>query len=491
MSHRKPISQQEASLPAAKPRLAGNHAVVIGGSMAGLLAARVLSDRFQQVTLIERDRLTDTPQHRLGTPQSQHLHVLLVKGEQIISKWFPQIAIELIQAGATQADATNDVLWFQEGGYKTRFHSGIRVLFMSRALLESRIRRRVLAIENLTCLAQQTVEGLVAKGDRITGLTLRQHTTDGQQNLSADLVIDATGRRSKSPQWLEALGYLKPSESVVKINLSYTTRVFQQTPHLLSQAKGIVIMHAPPDGTRGGVLCPIEGGRWIVTLIGWMGDQAPADEQGFLDYAKSLTSPDIYNVISQAKPLGEFAKYRLTSSLRRHYEKMTRFPEGYVVMGDALCSFNPVYGQGMSVSAMEAETLESCLKAAVHQNGLDRNGPDRNGSDQNSPDKNHLNGLAQDFFKRTAALLKDPWMMAVSEDFRFPETKGKKPLSSHLLNLYSTQLHKLTQHDPVATKAFFQVVNLMQPPTVLFSPDILFRVFGSTLSSRNKETKSS
>lgn len=379
------------------------HAVVMGASMTGLMAARVLSDYFGRVTLIERDHFPEGIENRQGVPQGRHLHVLLVKGEQILSRFFPGLAADLTQAGAVRVDLPGDLLWFHQGGYKTRSPSGITVLYLSRPLLETFVRRRVLAIKNLTCLEGHEVLDLMASADRthITGVKIRQRVTGASEKiLDADLVIDATGRGSRSPKWLAAVGYSPPEESVVKVDVGYTTRLYQQRPDLLPNAKGILIMPVPPHGKRAGALFPIEEGRWIVSLAGGLNDHPPADEQGFLEYAKSLASQDVYHVISRAEPLTDFATYRIPSNLRRHYERMAQFPEGYLAMGDAICSFNPVYAQGMTVGALEAEALDRYLKETCVRPAL--------------------NGLARDFFTRATKVIDTAWRLAAGEDFRFP-----------------------------------------------------------------------
>ncbi|MGK7905645.1 MAG: FAD-dependent oxidoreductase [Synechococcus sp.] len=436
-----------------------SHAVVLGASMAGLLAARVLSTHFQQVTLIERDELLGEAANRRGVPQGRHLHTLLVKGEQILTQLFPGLVSELIDAGAVKVDLPGDVLWFQEGGHKIRCRSGITMTCSSRSMLEYHVRRRVLAIENLTCLQGYEVRSLNANADgrRIAGVKIRP-TAKGalEESLDADLVVDATGRGSKSPKWLESLGYSKPVESVVKVDVSYTTRIFRQNASLLPTAKGIVTMPIHPDKKRGGALLPIEGGRWIVTLVGWLGDRAPATDSGFLNFAKTLASPDIYNAIARAEPLTAFFQHRFPSNRRYHYETMTRFPDGYLVMGDAMCSFNPFYAQGMSVSAMEAEALARCLQEAAKRNSL--------------------SGIARQFFPRAARAIVNPWRLTVSEDLRFPTVKGPKPLGSNWIEPYIVEVHKTTLQDCQTTHALFQVLTLTHSPQILFHPKIMLRV---------------
>lgn len=441
------------------PQRSRDHAVVIGASMAGLLAARVLSDYFRQVTLIERDHFTIGAEHRKGVSQDRHLHLLQLRGQEILVQLFPGLETKLTQAGAIKLDLSKDLLWYQQGGYKLRYNSGITALCMSRPLLEFWVRCCVLAIPNLICLQQCYVQSLVANEScsRVIGVKLRRQTEGGrEETLEADLIVDASGRNSKTPRWLEEIGYPRPKETVIKIGVGYTSRIYKQTPEALPGAQAIYTPPVPPVSRRGGGLFPIEGGRWIVTLAGWLGDHAPADEQGFMDYVKSLASQDLYNTICRAEPLSPFVTHQFPSSLRRHYEQMTRFPEGYLVMGDAICSFNPVYGQGMSASAMEADALNQCLKQTSQ--------------------RNTLHNLARNFFNKAAEAISNPWTITVGEDFRFPEVEGAKPIGTDLINWYVGHLHQTALRDPEALRALLQVMTMTHSPKTLFKPSILLRV---------------
>lgn len=476
ISYLEEITVRNQYLSPSKMPIHGQHAIVMGSSMTGLLVARILSDHFERVTLIERDRLPENVEQRKGVPQGQHLHVLLVKGEQILSQLFPGLVSDLIRDGAISFDFCHDLHWFQEGGYKTRFKSDLVATAMSRPLLEYHVRRRVLDLKNVICLDQCSVTSLLASTDNrcITGVRLRRHdegtaTPQGpipaegvpEELLMADLVVDATGRGSRSPRWLESLGYPRPAESTVTVNLGYASRIYQQDQRLLPDVLGVMTTPAPPDGRRGGLLIPLEGSRWIVTFGGWLGDHPPADEAGFLEFARSLPTPDIYQVISQAEPLSEIVLYKLPSNLRRHYEGLKQFPEGYLVMGDAICSFNPVYGQGMTVSALEAELLQRWL--------------------QKTGQRRDLRGLAHDFFKQAAKNIENPWTLAVGEDFRFPGVKGSKPPATDLINHYVSHVHRTTFYDRESTQTFFQVMNMTHAPTALFSPRIMWRVIRNRL----------
>jgi 2-polyprenyl-6-methoxyphenol hydroxylase-like FAD-dependent oxidoreductase len=438
------------------------NAIIIGGSIAGLLAARVLADHFERVTLIERDLLPTDIQARKGVPQDRHVHGLLGRGLEIMNALFPGLENELLAGGALPVDLASETRWYHFGGYKLQFESGFVALMMSRPLLEWHIRRRVLALPNLAILQECAVDHLLASADsaRVTGVALqRRSSTADVEPLSADLVIDASGRGSQSPAWLSALGYDKPTETVIKIGVGYTSRIYRRCPSDLVGARAVLIAPEPPQQTRVGAMSPIEGDRWMITLGGWLGDHAPTDEQGFLEFARSLPAPDIYDVISHAEPLSDPVAYKFPSNLRRHYERLDRFPAGYLVLGDAMCSFNPVYGQGMTVSALQATALDISLR-------------ERSGE---------LNDLARRFFQRAAKLIDIPWMAAAGEDFRYPQVEGVRPPGIMLLLWYGAKLQLATQRDAEVYRAFLYVMNLMRPPTSLFHPRIIGRVLWNNL----------
>jgi 2-polyprenyl-6-methoxyphenol hydroxylase-like FAD-dependent oxidoreductase len=450
----------------------GGNAIVLGGSIAGLLAARVLTDYFDHVMLIERDAFPEGAENRKGVPQGRHLHALLTKGEQIISRLFPGLSDELSEGGATRCDIPGDVLWYQYGGYKRRFQSGITVLSMSRPFLETGVRRRVLAIRNLRCLDQCDVKDLIATADRrrITGVRIqRREPGSPLEEFNADLVVDATGRGSQSPRWLESLGYPRPEETAIQVGVGYTTRAYRQRSGCLEGAKAVFSMPTPPRERRGGVLFPMEGGRWMVTLAGWFGESAPADEKGFLEYARSLPALDIYNVIRQAEPLTDFVTHKLPSNLRHHYDRMKRFPAGYLVIGDAICSFNPVYGQGMTVSALGAEALNESLELTLAQNDFD--------------------SLARHFFRRVTRAVDHAWTLAVGEDLRYPEADGPRPAGTDVINWYLGKVHRATLRDRDISTKFFSVMTMTHPPLTLFKPSALIRVLRDSLKPTTKSDK--
>jgi len=441
-----------------------DHAIVVGASMAGLLAARVLCAHYDRVTLIERDALPEEAEHRKGVPQGRHLHALHARGEQILNRLFPGLSDNLLQAGADRLDVPGDFLWFHLGGYNVRYKSGLTQLAMSRPLLESHVRQRVLGLANLACLERHDVVGLLASEtrERVSGVTVRSRSNEGQEAaIAADLVVDATGRGSKSPAWLESLGYPKPTESAITIGYGYTTRVYRQDSHCLRDAKAIFIQPTPPHHKRLGGLYPIEGGRWIVTLGGYKDHHAPADELGFLEHARTLSAPELYHVLRRAEPVSDFVVHGLPSNLRRHYEQMSRFPDAYLVIGDAMCSFNPIYGQGMTVGAIEAEVLDHCLSATCL-----RNAPGH---------------LARKYFRAAAKAIDGPWMVAAGEDYRYSGIEGRKALGTNLINWYVGQVHKSTHSNAATSDAFIKVMMLLDAPTTLFHPRVVLQLLRDCL----------
>lgn len=446
---------------------ADNHAIVIGGSMAGLLAARVLSDHFTRVTLVERDPLEGaTP--RKGVPHGRHAHGLLAQGQRILEQLFPGLGDDLIAAGASSVDLMDDVRWYQPGGYRMRGASDIRGLSLSRPLLEAGIRRRVLAFPNVTVRTAAEVTGLVTSSDgtRVSGAIVarRADAAAPPETLVADLVIDAGGRGSRAPAWLESLGYERPQEERITIGVGYATRLFARRPDDLPGARAVIVQPTPPHQKRIGVLLPVEDERWIVTLGGWLGDHAPTDLDGFRAFARSLPAPDIYDVIKTATPLDDGTVYMFPMNLRRHYERLERVPEGYVVIGDALCSFNPIYGQGMTVCALEARELAVCLREAPSAGGLA--------------------GLPRRFYRRAAAVIDLPWQMAAGADFAYPGVGGHKERGTDLLNWYMRQVQGAATRDARTCRRLVAVSNLLAGPSALFTPPVVWQAAREYLSRR-------
>jgi 2-polyprenyl-6-methoxyphenol hydroxylase-like FAD-dependent oxidoreductase len=444
------------------PKANGTHAIVIGGSMTGLLAARVLSDYFDRVTIIERDKLPQGPEQRNGVPQARHVHQLLTSGKKILDDLFPGFDTDLDTAGALKARWGLETAAYGAAGWACAFDSGITTRSISRVQLEWLVRRRIAQIPNITFMEETQVNGLLAAPDnsRITGVRVESRTGAHEgQELCGDLVVDASGRESHTPDWLNAMGYEKPAVTVVNSYVGYATRWYERPADTKFPWKILLVNSRPPDLLRQAALLEVEDGRWMCTLIGMNKDYPPTDEAGYLDFARSLLTPKVYEAIKDAQPLSPVYGYQRTANQQRHYERLKRMPENLIVMGDAACAFNPIYGQGMTVGAMEAMELDACLGELRGQN-------------ERQPDvRLNLSGMNLRFQKRLAKVLANPWQLATGEDLRYPGTEGARP--NWLIRQsqkYVVQTFKALPHDTHLALDFLLVLNLEVPPTVLFKP---------------------
>lgn len=430
------------------------HAIVIGGGVAGLLAARVLADHFAKVTLIERDRAIGR-EARKGVPQGHHVHGLLAKGQEILAQLFPDLIPALIAGGAVQADMGLDFRWHHHGVWKTRFDSGISVSLFTRPYLEWQIAERVAALPNVHVVSA-AVDQLAAAADRnhVIGVRLRPQS-GGDAVVLADLIVDATGRGSQMPQWLEAIGYRRPAESTVSVNVSYASRLYR-APAGHRDWKALLISPHAPFKRSAGVFC-VEGGRYLVSLAGLHGERPPTDEAGYLDYARSLEVPEVYRTIADAEPLTSIATHRFPTNLRRHYERLQDFPERVLVIGDAFCSFNPIYGQGMTVSALDAMALADMLSEQANRS-------------------DDIAGLPGRFHNTISKIVDTPWRLSTGEDFRHAEAIGRRPRGTALLHRYTGQLHRKSACDAALALSFYRVMHMIDPPMALFRPSVVARV---------------
>jgi len=429
-----------------------HHVVVAGASIAGLLAARVLADYFEQVTLVERDQIARSPAPRKGVPQGPHAHGLLVRGRAILEDLFPGLVDELCAAGAVSINAGREFGWHHAGGWRSRHASDLTLLSLSRPLLEYTIAARVRTLANVTVRDRVRLEGFRsdAKG-RVTGACVRLLSSPQIEEIAADLVIDATGRGSATPQQLSVLGFAAPKPELLPARVTYASCTFAR-PEAWPEHRAVLISGAPAK--RGGALAPIEGGRWLVTLNSFFDEPTPRDHAEFLAFARSLAVPDIYEAIRASEPLSQIVQYRFAGSLRRRYEQLRCFPEGLIVLGDAVCSFNPVYAQGMTISALEVQCLADALGHARDQGGSGAL-------------------LGQGWFRRINPVVDAAWDAAAVEDLRFPELERQRPARLRLLQWYMDRVHRATHRSPAITDQFYRVVNLLDPPTRLFGPRVL------------------
>ena len=451
------------------------HAVVIGGSIAGLTAARVLTDHFDRVTIVERDRLPDIPDFRQGVPQARHAHVLRLRGQMILEQQFPGLMNELLANGAVTVNAGNEAEFFLFGHWRApRYRSAIVSIAGSRPLLETTIVRRLATRTGVTILQEHEVVGLSVDGhsEMVTGVRLRQRGEGNQTELAADLVVEASGRGSKAPQWLASLGYTPPRETVVNAFPGYTTRLYQRPARFRDGWKTMNIIPTPPDSPRGGVIVPLEGNRWQVSLVGMGRDYPPTDEEGFLAFAHSLPSPRLYEAIKEAEPLTQPHGYRRNENRLRHYEQLPRYLEGFLVIGDGVCALDPIHAQGMTVAALGSLALERCLQAQRRQSAASK-----------------MTGLAKAFQQELGQVVAGPWHMATSTDRRWPTTEGAEErldAEAQRRQEYFTQVLRAMVHSPQVAEVFFHVQHMVEPPTALFRPEIASHILGSQVRPRRQ-----
>jgi 2-polyprenyl-6-methoxyphenol hydroxylase-like FAD-dependent oxidoreductase len=432
----------------------GDHAVVVGGSMAGLLAARVLADGFQAVTVLDRDPLPAESVARRGVPQAEHVHAMLEAGRATLEDLFPGFGEAVVSAGGVVIDAATELQYYQKGDTLADGPERLPMYCASRPLFERIVRSRVRALDGVSLRGECHVTDYLSEDGAVEGVRLRDGG-DGEETLSAELVVDATGRTSHTPEWLERHHYPPPPVEEVTVDLAYSTVVLDRPP---ADRRGALVVPSPPLA-RGGTAVPVEGDRWILTLFGMHGDHPPTDADGLVAFADSLPTPVLRRLLETREWCSAVRHYPFPGSRRRRYESLHRFPDGLVVTGDAVASFNPIYGQGMSVAALDALQLHHALAG-----GLD--------------------GLGPRFFERAADVLDTVWRMTVGADFEFADTEGPKPAGSDLFNRYVDRLVGTAHTDGYVSDRFARVLRLEEPPTRLLWPDVLGRVLLSEVGLR-------
>ncbi|MBV8994991.1 MAG: FAD-dependent monooxygenase [Pseudonocardiales bacterium] len=438
----------------------GGHAVVVGGGMAGLLAARVLINHFERVTLVERDQLPAGMQARKGIPQGRMPHVMMPRGEQIIERLLPGYSGELGAAGAVPLRMPLDALVFTPAGWLDRRPTGWPLHSASRPLFEGVLRRRVRDLPGVAIVDGHEVTALLTSPDgrQVTGTVLRRlDDTAGTRELAADLVVDASGRGSRAPVWLSEAGYPTPTTTRVDADVGYASRIYRIPSDFSADWQAVLLFSKPPSMPRSGYLLPIEGSQWILGLMGAAGQHPPTDEDGFAAFTRSLRHPIIADVLAAAGPVTPIHAYRGTANRLRHYERMTRQPERFVMLGDAVCAFNPIYGQGITTAAIAAETLDACLCTQRSQ---------RPGG--------QLEGLVRRFQRRLARRNADPWLLSTGEDLRFPTTTGMKVNAmTWLMHRYLDRLLPVAIQDLHIAEIYLQVFGMLARPAALFAPRVL------------------
>src|SRR6201996_6821284 len=434
------------------------HAVVIGASIAGLLAARALSEVFSLVTVFDRDILPDQPDIRRGAPQSRQAHALLARGADALDQLFPGFVAEMIASGAVAGDPQRDFHWYLDGHLLRPAASGLTNIALTRPLIESLIRTRAAALDDVRIVGSSVVTGLMVADGRITGVRVAAGPAGTEESVPADLVVDAAGRGSRAHVWLRELGTPDTGGSGGRTDVGYVSRHYRREPHHLDGRIGAAIVGFPGH-PRGAAVIRQEGDQFVVLLCGILGEDPPTDDEGMLAFAQSLPAPDVADVLRSAQPLDDAAKMRSPASQWHHYEKLARHPDGFLVTGDALCNFNPVYGQGMTIAALEALTLKRLLAQ----------GP---------------GDLPRRFYAAITKTLSQAWALAVGADLRFPQVEGRRTKADRLVNRYLDRYRIAASADPVLGTACLRVTNMIDPPTRLMAGGHGLRVFRSAKKAR-------
>jgi 2-polyprenyl-6-methoxyphenol hydroxylase-like FAD-dependent oxidoreductase len=437
------------------PSRVGKQAIVVGAGIGGLTAARVVADYFERVVVLERDALPERAEPRTGVPQGKHIHGLLAGGQHALDDLFPGFVHDLVQTGAVPLRVGLD-LRIESPGYDPfpQRDLGWDAYAQSRAQLELSVRQRVRAYANIELRPRCRVQACVARADGAAVTGVQGLLADGKsETLEADLVIDASGRGTLTLGLLKAIGWALPVETTIGVDLAYATAIFPMPEIAPEDWKGVFCLPQVPQSDLGALLLPIEGERWIVTIARMHGEAPPGDADGFMACIQQLRTPTIYNALRHAKPLGEIARFQFPASEYRHYERLEAFPRGLLPIGDALCRFNPIYGQGMSVAAQEARALRQFLAARA---------------DAGDP----LDGLAPSFFAEASTLIEGPWAMAAIPDFAHPSTRGERPADLEQQLKVSLAMNKLAARDPAVHKLLSEVQHLLKPRSVLQTPEL-------------------
>ncbi len=442
--------------------------VVVGAGMAGLLAARVLADHYPTVLVLDRDELPREPVDRPGVPQGRHSHGLLARGRDVLETLFPGLTDDLVRRGALLADVQATTRVYIGDRPLAAAAGDLRSLRVSRRLLEWYVRQRVAALPGVEIRDRTSVVDLVVDpaGGAVTGVVASPVDGDGRLEMGADVVVDASGRTTRVPVWLSRHGVTTPPEERVRVDVSYATRRFRRPPGHPDGGARTVLCPPTPRTPRAAVAIPQELGGLTVSVAGYHGDRPPTDLDGFAEFARTCCSPAIADLVTGLEPVDDGATYRFAANRRARFERAAAHPAGLVVLGDALCAFDPVFGQGMTVAALECLELGRCLSES-------------------------RDDLARRFFPRAAVHLDTPWTLVVGSIRRQPDPdavtpdgprRRRLPERRQAVDRYVRALQRAATDDAVLADAFLRVVHLVEPSPSLLRPRYAARVAKARLA---------
>ncbi|MBW8874358.1 MAG: hypothetical protein JF614_05300 [Acidobacteria bacterium] len=431
------------------------HAAVLGSGIAGLAAAGALAPLCERITVFERDDPPAECGPRKGVPQGRHGHILLMDGENALAETFPGLVAELEARGSCRVNFGSELRWFHHGVWKVPYDSRLIVHMQSRPFLEAILRERLAGLGNVKFRYRTAAHELDVEGGRATAVRVRE-AEGPEETAAADLIVDATGRGSSLVRLLAAHGYPAPREERLALDIQYSSRLYRPRPGSQQPWKALLVAQTPPAKRRLGLVFPVEDGRWIVSLGGYLGEHPPANEEGFLDFARSLEQPDLLAALRDAEPLSEIQALRFPTARWTRFERLSRFPAGLLPVGDTVCSFDPVFGQGMSVAARGARLL------AAHV------------------DRDPRAGDPKPYLRALARVVAVPWLLTSSEDLRYAGVEGRRPFWLPWLQRYTHRVFRLTGASAPDYDRLLRVLHLLARPPLLFHPATLARAVGRT-----------
>ncbi len=427
-----------------------SHAIVLGGSAAGLLAARVLADYAERITLVERDALPDAALHRKGIPQSRHANNLLPRALSALEDWFPGLACELEHAGATLV--TDDARVVIRGLRHTRTRGAPTTMLLTRPLLDVSLLRRVRAFGKVAFRTECSVTGLSVDRGKVTGVSLASN--GDEMSLAGDLVVDAMGRGSRARRWLAAAGFAEPSTIEVRVEVRYASRLFSRAADDL-QGDKLVIISPTAEVPRGGVAFAVEGDRWLVTLFEYGGGAPPTEISGFRGFARALVANDLAELVGRAAAVDDGTEFSYPAARLRRFDQVGQLPDQYICLGDSLCHLNPSYGQGITSAALQAEALAKALAGGRYS-------------------------LPRRYYQLAVRAASLPFDLSWSSDLDLPSVIAPSNPTPPPIRAYLRRAMRVACHDPAVALAMRRIIGHMDPPTALLRPSIAVRVlFGS------------
>ncbi len=453
-------------------------AIVIGAGISGLMSAKILSKHFNQVLVLEKDPLSEdcSSEYRKGLPQAHHQHILLMKGRQLFEELFPGFDNELAALGAPELSYSNDIALYVGHGKLPRFPSSLKVRPSRRTWIDALVRKRVESLSNVEIKSAVQVDKLIYRNieNRVIGLTCSEKgiadnvRSDMTYDLLADLIIDCSGRGSRINNWLKDLNLGEVPKTIIDPKLGYASCLLK-IPDDYHGVRGIEVAPHAPDNPRAAGLWEVEKGTWLLTLIGMAGKYPPQDLAGFKAFAASLPTSSITDILNQSEQISEIKSFRGTKNIWHHFEKMAHYPDGLLVMGDALCAFNPLHGQGLTLIARSAQLLDEQLSQGKKAH--------------------YSNSWAQSAYRKLNRVFISAWMFAISEDMRWSETIGRQvDWKLKLAYRFTDRLLATCQHSEYVTQSCLSVANMIRSPLALLHPAIIIRMLWFGVSKEKKQS---